>query len=246
LELPEEQKEFRNDVDISEEDAAEIDRRNAAIRKAAEEAEWKRKTQVVQKSLPLISVSNLSLLAKAIPIKDSIIKKSIVEEMALLIMNDRSPNKSTKVEQLDDELIKSAKEEINKEVPEKTPLHDLETEVEYNPALFPVLNDSIEKLAERAMEMEKRLLLHHGGYQKRSKALRQKIIEAGEALEATKTQIETSETAKIAEDFAIATRLGKLREEVMVINKRERQAQEYYRAQKDELDSLKLVPNGIH
>ncbi|KAL8746765.1 MAG: hypothetical protein Q9184_007698, partial [Pyrenodesmia sp. 2 TL-2023] len=45
LELPEEQQESNGDIELSEEDAAERDRRNQAIREAAHQAELKRRTQ---------------------------------------------------------------------------------------------------------------------------------------------------------------------------------------------------------
>ena len=245
LELPEEQQETSNTKDITEEDATARDARNAAIRKVAEAAEFKRKTQVIQRKLPLLPPTKKETLARAVPILDPSIKQAIVSEMALLIVDDHKSK--TELERFDDDAIQKARAEIQQEMPSNaSSTLSFSTEHIPNPVYFSIINDAIEKLAEIGMEAEKKLALHHGGYQKRAKVLRQKIVEAAQALETTRIQSQVSRTAQIAEQSAIISRLDQLREEVMVINKREREAQENYRLQKDELDSLQVVTNGLH
>lgn len=229
---------------MSEEDATARDARNSALRKAAEEAEFKRKTRVIQRGLPLLPPTKKETLAQAVPVLDPLIKQAIVSEMALLIVDDHKSK--TELERFDDDAIRKARAEIQNEMPSNTA--PLSFNIEHIPSLayFPIINDAIEKLAESGMEAEKKLALHHGGYQKRAQMLKQKIVEAAQALEVARVQSQISGTAQIAEESAITSRLYQLREEVMVINKREREAQVNYRLRKDELDSLQVVANGLH
>ena len=92
--------------------------------------------------------------------------------------------------------------------------------------------------AQLCNDMEKKLALHLGGYQHRAKMLRQKIIETAADLEKAKMELDTARTMQIAEDAAIWSRLERLREEVHVVSRREREAQEDYRSRKEELDDL--------
>ena len=87
LELPEEQKESM-DVEMTEEDAAERDRRNAAIQAAREEAELKRRSQVMQKSLPRPQIQDIDALHKIATSIDDPVDRSIAIEMASLLAND--------------------------------------------------------------------------------------------------------------------------------------------------------------
>jgi pre-mRNA-splicing factor CDC5/CEF1 len=101
--------------------------------------------------------------------------------------------------------------------------------------------------AEEGSKLEKKLGLHMGGYQKRSKMLRGKIIEAAEALEKARFALEAFKTLAISEEIGIARRLDGLREEVGFISRREREAQENYRKTKDELNALLADgTNGYH
>ena len=86
--------------------------------------------------------------------------------------------------------------------------------------------------------------MHLGGYQARAKTLRQKIVEAAEALEQAKVGLDTVRMMAICEEAAIPKRLEGLREEVSFVSRREREAQEIYRARKEELEALKLG-NGV-
>ena len=110
---------------------------------------------------------------------------------------------------------------------------------------FDTLEDSITATAEKGNELEKKLAKVHGGYQNRAKMLRGKIVEVAEQLEKTRIGLNDSLNAQVAEDAAIARRLERLREEVGVVSRREREAQEEYRRVKDELDALPAT-NGYH
>lgn len=96
--------------------------------------------------------------------------------------------------------------------------------------------------AEKSNKVEKKLALHHGGYQQRAKMLRQKIVEASEALEKERISLDTFRTLQIAEEAALPRRLEALREEVTIIQKREREAQALYRIRTEELANLS---NGL-
>lgn len=129
FELPEEQQETNGDIELSEEDAAERDRRNREIREAAERAELKRRTQVLQRNLPRPSVVDIdSLLLRASHIPD-LIDRAIAQEMALLIANDalKYPAPGSKVngsaiplESFNDDALNTARLEIACEMPPDT------------------------------------------------------------------------------------------------------------------------------
>ncbi|OAK98897.1 hypothetical protein IQ06DRAFT_327382 [Phaeosphaeriaceae sp. SRC1lsM3a] len=87
FELPEEQAD-EMEVEISEEDAAERDRRNRELQQAAERAEFGRQTQVVQRFLPRPSLVDIdTMLKRALDLSDPV-EREIETEMALLIAND--------------------------------------------------------------------------------------------------------------------------------------------------------------
>ena len=99
--------------------------------------------------------------------------------------------------------------------------------------------------AEKGNKVEKKLALHLGGYQKRAVTLRQKIVEAADALEKATMSLDTFRTLQISEEAAIPRRLEALRAEVEFVARREREAQQLYRVRKEELDGLGVV-NGYH
>lgn len=106
--------------------------------------------------------------------------------------------------------------------------------------------DQMFEQAEKANKIEKRLALHFGGYMKRSTLLRQKIVDASAALEKVKIDVDSTRTMLYSEQSAIGTRLEGLRDEVAFVSRREREAQELYRARRDELDDLRAPVNGVH
>ncbi|OAQ63169.1 pre-mRNA splicing factor cef-1 [Pochonia chlamydosporia 170] len=114
-------------------------------------------------------------------------------------------------------------------------------------AAFDAVQDSIMASAEQGAKLEKKLALHLGGYQKRQKMLKDKVNDASEALERARNALSGFKTLAISEDVAIDRRLEALREEVMYVTKREREAQEEYRKARDELSALRADGrNGYH
>ena len=125
LELPEEQQETNGDMEFSEEDAAEKDQRNQALREAAEAAEFSRRTQVVQRALPRppkVDIETLMANASRIP---DVAEAAIAKEMALLIANDafkypdsgaKAKGTSRPLETFDDDALNRARLEIAKEM----------------------------------------------------------------------------------------------------------------------------------
>lgn len=108
------------------------------------------------------------------------------------------------------------------------------------------VQDAIVAAAEKGNKIEKKLSLHFGGYQQRAKTLRSKIIEAADALEKVSFSLDSFRTLQIAEEAAIPRRLEGLRTEVSFVSRREREAQDLYRARKEELSALVGEANGYH
>ncbi|KAL8700195.1 MAG: hypothetical protein Q9224_001075 [Gallowayella concinna] len=284
LELPEEQQETNGEVELSEEDAEERDRRNQVLREAAERAEFKRQTQVLQRNLPRPSNVDIDALLETATIVTDPVENAIARETALLIANDARkypvPSSNVKgssrpLEAFDDEALDRARVEIalempsdgrderNEEFAEKwSSVHETSSalpglgsygeddEVDAQQVMrtaFNTIQSSIVADAEKGNRLEKKIALLNGGYQQRAKMLRQKIVEASEALEKEKISLDTFRTLQIAEEAALPRRLEALREEYVVVQKREREAQELYRSRREELASLSggLV-NGFH
>ena len=138
LELPEEQQEIDSGVEISEEDAADADRRNQALREAAERADFKRRTQVMQRNLPRPLLVDIDALLKSSSGLAGTAEALIARETALLIANDafRYPlpranvqGSSLPLEAFDDEKLHRARLEIALESTgsdEEQRLHDFE------------------------------------------------------------------------------------------------------------------------
>ncbi|CAI6241203.1 unnamed protein product [Periconia digitata] len=125
FELPEEQADTVA-VEMSEEDAAERDRRNRLAKEAAERAEFARQTQVVQKALPRPSVIDIdALLRRAEDISDPV-QREVEIEMAILIANDaqkfgggKVSGSSRPVERFEDKALDAAKMELALEMSTK-------------------------------------------------------------------------------------------------------------------------------
>ncbi|KAI4268962.1 MAG: hypothetical protein LQ337_007545 [Flavoplaca oasis] len=283
LELPEEQQEIKGDTELSEEDAAERDRRNQAQREADERAEFKRRTQVLQRNLPRPSRVDIDALLEAASHVSDPIEKAIAKETALLIANDARKHpaiesavqgSSRPLECFDDDTLDRARVEIALEMPSDgrderdedfamqwSEIHQTspsllglgsygEEEIDkgrVTTETFDRIESSIMAEAEKSNKLEKKIALHNGGYQQRAKMLRQKIVEASEALEKEKTMLDSYRTMQIAEEAALPRRLEALREEYMFVQKRERAAQEVYRSRVEELASMDTgLVNGFH
>ncbi|KAF2084483.1 hypothetical protein K490DRAFT_68792 [Saccharata proteae CBS 121410] len=109
---------------------------------------------------------------------------------------------------------------------------------------FDRMQDQIMSTAQRGNKMEKKLALHLGGYQQRAKTLRQKVVEAANAIEKSRADLDAFRTLQISEQAAIPKRLDSLRNEVAFISRREREAQELYRKRQEELEELSELSNG--
>lgn len=104
------------------------------------------------------------------------------------------------------------------------------------------VQEAIISSAEKGSKLEKKLALHLGGYKNRGEMLRKKIGEAAEALAKAQDALSGFRTLSASEQVAIGRRLGSLREEVNFLSRREREAQELYRKNREEL--LGLTANG--
>ncbi|KAK2779252.1 Pre-mRNA-splicing factor cef1 [Emmonsiellopsis sp. PD_33] len=284
-EMPSEQPEIVGNEQISEEDAAERDRRNKAAAEKAARAEFKRQTQVYQQGLPRPSVIDLSALMERSAHITGPVDGLIAREMAILIAHDsrkfplpgaKIEGKAPKLDSLSDSLLSKARAAIAEEAASLGPqqdwqdsfttswssLHessnlpglanygddeDFETQEQYMMAAFENVQSSLLATAEQGNKLEKKISLHNGGYQARSKTLKGKIVEASEALEKAKFELDAFRTLQLGEESGIGRRLEGLRDEVTFVTRREREAQELYKSRKEELESLDNgVVNGWH
>lgn len=278
LELPDEQEEEVVTSNGLPEDAAERDRRERELREAQELLEKKRRTQVMQRSLPRpASVDVEALLRIAEAIEDPA-ERDIAKEAALLMANDaiRYPiaaNKPTakapQLEQLDDDVLLEARRQILVEARDKLKTEEVEAawaktnnslllglgcydddeeeELNVMRAAFDEIQDTMIASAERGAKLEKKLNLHLGGYKQRGEMLRKKIVDSTAELEKATNALNAFKILANSEEMAVRNRLAALREEVGFISKREREAQELYRRNKEELGALtEDATNGYH
>ena len=280
LELPEE-KEESQEASTQQEDSAERDRRNAAIRAAAEEKELKRRTQVMQRSLPRPPVSDIDALLQKPASIDDPIERAIAQETAVLIANDtlKFPLQGVKptgtagpLERFNDDLLAQARAMLEEEaapdianvsqdsidkaweqvrgttgIPGLSSYDDAEVA---DPQLLATIVEkahaSIMDAVPRQHALEKKLSLHLGGYAKRAETLKGKIRGAANVLEKEQFEVNTARDAQVSEEGALQRRLEALREEVSMVSRREREAQEDYRARKDVLEELLAAQVNRH
>jgi len=124
-ELPSETAEPAAAVELSEEDAAERDRRNEAARQKAAQAEFKRQSQAYKRGLPRPAVLDLdALIARAARVTDPI-EGLIAREAAVLIAHDsrkhpvlgaKIEGKGPKLGHLDDGFMDAARAAIAAEI----------------------------------------------------------------------------------------------------------------------------------
>lgn len=275
-ELPSETAEVESSVGLTEEDASERDRKNREAREARERAEFKRQSQVYQRSLPRPSTVDLEALNKeALNVTDPI-EGLIAREAAALICNDarkfpipggKVTGKVPKLEKVDDSFLEKARSEIAAEMSSEfhdqwqaafdsswTSFHEtnelpglsiyaddeegMKTQEQQMKSIFENVQNHLMQSAEQGNKLEKKLALHYGGYQARAKTLRGKILEASEALEKAKTDLDAFRTLQISEESAVPRRLESLRDEVTFVSKRERESQDLFKRRKEELESL--------
>ncbi|CAK7265833.1 Pre-mRNA-splicing factor cef1 [Sporothrix epigloea] len=92
--------------------------------------------------------------------------------------------------------------------------------------------------AEKGAKLEKKLTMHLGGYKQRAVMLQKKMVEAHAALGKARAALNGFQILARSESQALARRLAGLRDEVAFISRREREAQELYRANREELLAL--------
>lgn len=124
LEIPDETAE-PSSMEISEEDAAEIDRREREAQEQAAKAEFKRQSQVYQRGLPRPAVLDLNaLMQRASKVSDTV-EGLIANEAAILIAHDsrkfpvpgaQVEGKAPKLRQLDDQRLNAARASIAAEI----------------------------------------------------------------------------------------------------------------------------------
>ncbi|KAJ0113921.1 hypothetical protein J7T55_010165 [Diaporthe amygdali] len=101
--------------------------------------------------------------------------------------------------------------------------------------------------AEKGSKLEKKLNLHLGGYKQRAEMLRKKIGETATDLEKATNALHAFEILAASEEAAVRNRLAALRDEVNFVGRREREAQEVYRRNQEELSALRAGgANGYH
>ncbi|KAI7972519.1 hypothetical protein EIK77_008982 [Talaromyces pinophilus] len=274
-ELPSESQEPTADGYEAEEDSAVRDQREAEIRKKAAEAEFRRQTQVYQRSLPRPSVVDVTALLERVSHITDPIENMIAKEAANLIANDAKKHplpgskingKPLNLEKIDNKWLESARAEIANAVSSEDIKSQWQADFDATwssthesalPGLaiydddedalrqeqnminaFDNVQNTLMATAEQDNKTEKKLSLHFGGYQARAKTLRNKIVEATAALEKARFDLDTFRTLQVGEDAALRSRLEQLRDEVTLVVRREREAQDLYKSRKEELDGL--------
>ncbi|EER24168.1 Pre-mRNA-splicing factor cef1 [Coccidioides posadasii str. Silveira] len=284
-ELPSEQPEPIMTDTLTEEDAAERDKRNKAAAEEAAKEKFKRQTQVYQRGLPRPRTLDIAALMKQVEEVEDPVKQMVAREMAIIIAHDAHKfplqgmhieGKAPKRQLFSNDLLAKAREDIAAEVSSEVlqqwqnnfdsswaSLHecpsalpglsiytdedDFAKQEKDMTAAFDRVQNALIETAEQGNKLEKKVALHYGGYQARAKTLRNKILEANEALQKAKFDLDSFRTLQIAEESAVRGRVESLREEVTFVSRREREAQEVYRQRKEELDSLEAGSiNGWH
>lgn len=124
-ELPSETAEPAAAIEISEEDAAERDRREQEARERAAQAEFKRQSQVYQRGLPRPVVLDLDALVQRASHVDDPIESLIAREAAVLIAHDSQTHalpgakvkgKAPKLGRLDDTFLEAARGALAAEI----------------------------------------------------------------------------------------------------------------------------------
>lgn len=265
FEVPDEEVEPSLDAGAQQaEDAAVRDARNAAIRAEEERREFRRQTQVIQRGLPRPQQEDPHSFMRTIGDVADPTMMSVAREAALLTAHDAQKFGGTEVhkrfqlEKFSDEDMERARMEIALELSISSgskddnikavadswdAKHEEDDPPQPFPAHFEQVENSMTQTAVDANAVEKRLAKHLGGYQARSKTLRNKTVEAADALEKAKIELETKYVAQMNEEAAISARLERHREEVQTVLRRERAAQDAYKQAKAELEELSVV-NG--
>ncbi|KAJ5169281.1 uncharacterized protein N7500_002064 [Penicillium coprophilum] len=123
--IPSESAEPTAAAEISEEDAAERDRRNNEAREKAAKAEFKRQSQVYQRGLPRPAVLDINVMLQRASQATDTIEALIANEAAILIAHDsrkfpvpgaQVEGQAPKLSQLDDRFLDAARASIAAEI----------------------------------------------------------------------------------------------------------------------------------
>lgn len=222
-----------------------------------------------------VDVEALLRIAEAIedPVERDIAKEAALlmanDAIKYPINANKPTTKAPQLEQLDDDVLLEARRQILVEVKDKLKTEEVEAawaktnnslllglgcydddeEEELNAmrAAFDEVQDTMIASAERGAKLEKKLNLHLGGYKQRGEMLRKKIVDSAAELEKATNALNAFKILANSEEMAVRNRLAALREEVGFISKREREAQELYRRNKEELNALtEEATNGYH
>ncbi|KAK5939288.1 Pre-mRNA-splicing factor cef1 [Knufia obscura] len=99
-------------------------------------------------------------------------------------------------------------------------------------------------LAQDNNKREKKLGIVLGGYMSRQRGLKKKLVDGHKSLLEEQEKLRSFEDLRVAEDAGLQSRLERLRSEVGAVTRREREAQEEYRAVRDEIGALQV--NGVN
>lgn len=224
-----------------------------------------------------VSVDVSALLAAAEEIQNPYEKDIAKEAALLMANDairyplgpERAKAKPPVIDQIDDDALLEARRQILREAQDKLKSEEIEAawaktnnslllglgcynddeeaELEAMRASFEEVQEVMIASAEKGAKLEKKLNLHLGGYRQRGEMLRKKIVDSSAELEKATNALNAFKILANSEEIAIRNRLGALREEVAFISKREREAQELYRRNKEELDALVgETTNGYH
>lgn len=270
-ELPSETVETNGDVQDSEEDAAELDRKREGAKRLAAAAEFRRQSQAYQRSLPRPRNVDYEAMTREAEALSDPIERNIAKEAALLIAKDalQHPAPGTQLsgkppssDDPDDNLLAIARAELDTETSSQPDLQKciadftstLEEEAKSASTSNPAEHDSsafsshinphLLSLASTGNKLEKKLALHLGGYQARSKTLGTKIVQAAEAVDKARIALDGFRTLAAGEEAALVGRLEGLRAEVGRVSTREREVQERYRELREELSGLEQGEEG--
>jgi len=114
LELPEEQQENTVAVSGGVEDAAIRDQRNLALRQEAEQADFKRQSQVIQRSLPRLPSLNMETMLVEARNIEALAKRLIAIESVQLMANDAQKHGGTKLQGTPDDLQAFRDDELDR------------------------------------------------------------------------------------------------------------------------------------
>lgn len=223
-----------------------------------------------------VDIATLLRAAEAIedPVEKDIAKEAALlvanDAVKYPLTAERQASKLPHLDQIDDDALSEARRQILVEAKDKLKPEDVEAawaktnnsslllglgcydddeedELHAMKVAFDEVQNNMIASAEKGAKLEKKLNLHLGGYKQRGEMLRKKIGDSAAELEKATNALNAFKILANSEELAVRNRLAALREEVSFISKREREAQELYRRNKEELNALtEETTNGYH